>query len=402
MSAQDPSFLADAGLERALELLRVAPGAAQALPEMLPERGLGENAALALLAPHVFGRAAPLGSATALAHMDPPTPWVSWATALWNASLNQNLLHASTSPFAGAAERLLLDWLAPYFAMQGGHFCSGSSLANLTALWAARDSKGIDTVVASTAAHLSIAKAAHILGLKLLKIPVDAYQRLDIGALGDLSKTCLVLTAGTTSTGAIDPLATARRAAWTHIDAAWAGPLRLSTKYAHLLDGIEAADSVAVSAHKWLFQAKESALVLFKDVARANAAISFGGGYLASPNIGVQGSRAAAAIPLLATLLAWGREGMVRRIEHCMALSEDLAKMLADDVNMMLWAKPTTAVTVFRPRHLAAEELIRRLPEGMLSSALIGNERWLRSVAANPLADIKQIYAALSAACKEA
>jgi len=81
---------------------------------------------------------------------------------------------------------------------------------------------------------------------------------------------------------------------------AWrrAGPLRLSSEYAHLLDGIEKADSVAVSAHKWLFQPKESAIVFFKDVELAHAAISFGGSYLAKPNVGVQGSRGAAANPM--------------------------------------------------------------------------------------------------------
>ena len=67
---------------------------------------------------------------------------------------------------------------------------------------------------------------------------------------------------------------------------------------------ITKADSVAVSAHKWLFQPKDSALIMFQNPELANSAISFGGGYLTSPNVGVQGSRGAVAIPLLATLIA--------------------------------------------------------------------------------------------------
>ena len=72
---------------------------------------------------------------------------------LWNARLNQNLLHSATAPFATEAEKQVIDWLQPYFGMGAGHMCSGSTLANLTALWAARDVKSIKKVVASEAAH---------------------------------------------------------------------------------------------------------------------------------------------------------------------------------------------------------------------------------------------------------
>jgi len=176
---------------------------------------------------------------------------------------------------------------------------AGSTLANLTALWAARECAGVTEVIASDTAHLSIAKAAHILGLKLRQIPTTPTGALIQDALpSDLSRSALVLTAGTTSTGAIDPLAVAGSAAWTHVDAAWAGPMRL-TRLSDRLDGIEKADSVAVSAHKWFFQPKESALIFFKDVEKAQGVITMGGAYLAAPNVGILGSHGAMAIPLL-------------------------------------------------------------------------------------------------------
>lgn len=100
MSTPDPAFTADAGLDQALALLRRRDHPVHALPEDLPELGVGEARTLALLAAPVLGRAADLGAPTALAHMDPSTPWITWAMALWNASLNQNLLHESVSPFA--------------------------------------------------------------------------------------------------------------------------------------------------------------------------------------------------------------------------------------------------------------------------------------------------------------
>jgi len=143
--------------------------------------------------------------------------------------------------------------------------------------------------------------------------------------IGDISNACLVLTAGTTATGVIDPLTLAAQAKWTHVDAAWAGPLRLSPTHAHLLNGIDKADSIAVSAHKWFFQPKDSALIMFRETEQSNPAISLGGGYLTAPNVGVQGSRGAAAIPSLATLIAWGREGIVNRIDRVMLMASKLA-----------------------------------------------------------------------------
>jgi L-2,4-diaminobutyrate decarboxylase len=392
MDDLDQSFLPDPGLDQAIALLRQPPGAPAALPRALPDQGWGEMATLAALAPHVLGKAARLDAPVAIAHMDPPTPWITWAMALWNASLNQNLLHQATSPFATEAEHQVIAWLAPYFGMNGGHMCSGSTLANLTGLWAARDARGVKKVAASAMAHLSIQKAARLLGLEFEAIPVNASGQLELDPITDLTETCLVLTAGTTATGMVDPLALAGQARWTHVDAAWAGPLRLSPIHAHRLDGIEAADSVAMSGHKWLFQPKESALILFRDPAPANAAISFSGGYLASPNIGVQGSRGAAAIPLLATLMAWGKVGLVDRIDRTMMVAQQLADRIKAEPTLTLWAMPQTGITVFRSRQVSVDDLLAALPEGMLSTCMLDNERWLRSVAANPMADIEAIW----------
>jgi L-2,4-diaminobutyrate decarboxylase len=316
---------------------------------------------------------------------------------MFNARLNQNLLHPATAPFARQSEQIVIDYLVPYFGMQGGHFCSGSTLANLTALWAARDERGITKVVASSDAHISIAKAAKILGLAYESIEVNDKGQLDHKSIGDVSNACLVLTAGTTSTGAVDKLDIAKRtnAKWVHVDAAWAGPLRLSAAHKYLLDGIEAADSVAISAHKWLFQPKDSAIVLFKELAPANEAISMGSDYLVAPNIGVQGSRGAAAISLLATILAWGEEGFSQRINRNMEMADKLASFVVSHPHLTLWQKPVTGVTVFAPTQIPVAELLLKLPEGMFSTCKINNKRYLRSVAANPNADIALILATL-------
>ena len=391
--AVDASFSADlAGLDRAVRFLAEAPPAApDDLPPHLPEAGLGEQAALERLAPHVLGAAARLDARDAFAHMDPPTPWLTWAFALWNARLNQNLLHPATAPFARAAEERVVAWLAPYFGMTGGHMTPGSTVANLTGLWAAREVARVKLVLASAAAHLSIRKAAHILGLRFEALPVDRLQRLDAASLAgaDLSDACLVLTAGTTATGAIDPLHLAGSAGWTHVDAAWAGPLCLSERFKERLAGIERADSIAVSAHKWLFQPKESALVFFRDVTAAHAAISFGGGYLAAPNIGLLGSHGATAVPLVGTLLAWGRQGLAERIERCMENAGRLARAIAASTEFTLFAPPETGVVVFQPQREPLDALAARLLPASASITRIGDQTWLRCVAANPTVSVE-------------
>lgn len=368
------------------------------LPAELPPHGVGGRAALDLLAPIALDAARRLDAPGFFAHMDPPTPWMTWAATQWAAAMNQNLLHPDTAPAARRLEETVVDWLATAFGMTGGHLVPGSSVANLTALWAARELTGARRVVASTAAHLSIRKAAHLLGLAFEAVPTGADGRMREDALpGRLDDAIVVLTAGTTATGVIDPLGAAASAAWRHVDAAWAGPLRLSS-HAPLLDGVEHADSVAISAHKWLYQPKESAAVLFADVAAAHEAISFGGGYLAVPNVGLLGSHGASALPLAATLLAWGRDGLGRLIDDAMAAATDLARRVAAEPTLELWGEPATGVVVWRPRGLDPLRVRDAMRAAYVSVTQVEGETWLRSVAANPFVDVDAVVESVVAA----
>lgn len=397
----DASFQIDQGaLVKAVELLAThaplgeGPDLAK-LPSKLPSVGVDETALVSALAKLVLSGGFDLGGPVSFAHMDPPTPWLTWVMTLWNARLNQNLLHPATSPSARLLEERVVSWLAPYFGMSGGHMVPGSTTANLTALWAARDVGGATEIVASDTAHVSIEKSARILGLPFRRLPTDETGRLIADSVKNVENACLVLVAGTTSTGAIDPLSLSGRAAWTHVDAAWAGPLRLSDHYTSRLDGIEAADSVAVSAHKWLFQPKESALIFFTDTQAANAALSFGGAYLAAPNIGLLGSHGAAAVPLLAMLMAWGKQGLADRLDRCMAAAASFASFVKGEERLELLGEPHTGVVVWRPRNVDIDMFYASLPSGLASQTSIRGSRWLRCVAANPNTDIDAVIAAV-------
>ena len=97
-------------------------------------------------------------------------------------------------------------------------------------------------------------------------------------------------------------------------------------------------------------------------------------------------------------MIAWGKKGITTRIEHTMSMATMLATELNKEESISLWAMPTTGVTVFRPLTMSTEELYQRLPEGMLSKCVFDDEKWLRSVAANPLADIDKIISAIQEA----
>jgi L-2,4-diaminobutyrate decarboxylase len=401
MSAFDASFAVNPDLlARAVAFLSKQDSANPAaniadLPATLPNVGIGEQALLSDLAALVLGGAHCLDDPMSFAHMDPPTPWLTWAMTMWNARLNQNLLHPATAPVARMIEERTIAWLAPFFGMNGGHMVPGSTIANLTALWAAREVRGIDEVVAPDTAHVSIEKSARLLGLRFRPLLTDRQGRLLVDTAINLSRSCLVLVAGSTSTGVVDPLELTGKAAWTHVDAAWAGPLRLSPLHAWRLDGVENADSVAVSAHKWLFQPKESAIVFFRETAAAHSALSFGGAYLAAPNIGVMGSHGATAIPLFALLWAWGRDGLALRLDRCMAAAETFAAFVDATPELELLAAPETGVVVWRHRERITEDFATRLPTGLASLTTVAGSRWLRCVAANPVLDIDAVIVAV-------
>jgi aromatic-L-amino-acid decarboxylase len=184
-------------------------------------------------------------------------------------------------------EELSLDWLRDLCGLPGemkGVYSSGGSTANLIALGAARqwalERAGIDpaadgldgarlAIYTSTEAHHTIHRAAAVLGIgraNVRLVPADSEQRLDAGALRDriaadtrdgVLPVAVVAAAGTTNTGAIDPLREAGEVArafgaWYHVDGAYGLPGILDDRVAHLYDGLELADSAIVDPHKWL------------------------------------------------------------------------------------------------------------------------------------------------------
>ena len=211
-----------------------------------------------------------------------PTDPISYAMG---AALNQNVVGYPASPSAATIERTVIQWLcrlAGFPAEADGVFLGGGSIANFTAMGAALihrlgpdfRSKGIaaaasgkrPVIICSGATHFSIQRAAVMLGIgsdQVIAIKTDVNHRMPVEALAQElhAQDCpvaVVASAGTTTTGAIDPLneiadLCAQHKVWMHVDAAYGGGALMNQKLALRLRGIHRANSITMDLHKWFF-----------------------------------------------------------------------------------------------------------------------------------------------------
>ncbi len=241
----------------------------------------------------------------------PGTPVTSVGSML-AAALNINVTCWRSGPAATDLEHLTVDWMKQilgYPPAAGGLLVSGGSMANFAALAAARSAKAPGNVVrdgmapagrmcayVSSEGHFSISKAAGMLGIGETNVrAVATNNRMEID-LADLDRLvrqdlaaghrpfCVVANAGTTATGAFDPIGDladfARRYdLWLHVDAAYGGFAALAPSARQLFARLGEADSVALDPHKWLYLPVGCGCVLYRDPATAHAAFSHAADY---------------------------------------------------------------------------------------------------------------------------
>ncbi len=221
--------------------------------------------------------------------------------------LNQNVTAWRSAPAAVAIERQVVRALATAVGCDGftGSLCGGGSMANLMGLAMAREAKlpaneagaRVGVVYASSEVHMSIPKAVALRGLgreNLRLVPVDRQYRVNVELLraavaadraAGLEPLAVVASAGTVNTGAIDPLADIaamcrEQRLWLHVDGAYGALAALTVP--EQFAGLDAADSLSLDAHKWLYQPLDCGMLLFRDRAAARAAFSFTGDYARS------------------------------------------------------------------------------------------------------------------------
>jgi aromatic-L-amino-acid decarboxylase len=370
------------------------------LERPLPEEGIGADAVVAELVEAAIpngGRFMEPGF-WAFITVGPDTVPTVASLAASVAAPQRSSLHAFN-----LLEELSLDWLAELCGLSPelkGVYSSGGSTANLVALGAARqdalEQYGIDAgadglgsvkpaIYASTEAHHTIQRSAAVLGLGrscVRAIPTDDRQRMDVVALREtvdrdvsagVVPIAVVATAGTTNTGAIDPLRAAgevalEHGAWFHVDGAYGLPGTLDERVAHLYDGLELADSAIVDPHKWLGAPVGIAATFVRDRSILHRAFtqesapylegSFVSGEEPVVSVDAMGvpyadfavelsspSRGAVVWSILREL---GREGMRARIRRDNDFARHVAARVADSDRLEVLAEPVLSICCFR------------------------------------------------------
>jgi glutamate/tyrosine decarboxylase-like PLP-dependent enzyme len=312
---------------------------------------LGSPATTAMAGPRFFGWVIGGSLPAALA--------ANWLAGAWD----QNAGLFVGTPIATVLEEVTLGWIVDAVGLPagtGGGFVTGATVANFTALAAARyhvlHRAGWDVgaqglfgapqiqVVLGDEAHPSVFKSLGLLGLgrdRVVKVPVDGQGRMRSDALPPLHAPSIVcVQAGNVNTGAFDPVheicARAHAAgAWVHVDGAFGLWAAASPKYAALVEGVAEADSWATDAHKWLNVPYDSGLALVRDPEILRAAMSLTAAYLQQgehrePSQYVpELSRRARGIEIWAAMKSLGRSGLAELVECCCACARRFADGLA-------------------------------------------------------------------------
>lgn len=363
----------------------------------VPTTGVGESAALDLLAGLLDEHGIDLSHPHAAAHLQPPVLQVAVdADALASAS-NASMDTYDSGPATLAIEQWVvraLARLAGFGPEADGVLTPGGSISNLLAVLIARDRAaakvGIDVrrhgidglerpvVFCSELAHFSVQRACAALGLGedaavTIASDSDFRMRLDVleAELARPGRTpiAVVATAGTTDYGSIDPIAgiaslAHQHGAWLHVDAAYGFGALFSDRLAPLLAELPVADSVTLDLHKIGWQPAATSMLLVADRNRfasfgrsvdyLNPADDIDSGLDGLLGRSLQTTRRPDAVKVATTLTAYGRTGLGAMLDTCHELAHAAAARVVADSNLELLAPVTLTTVLFR---VAGEEL---------------------------------------------
>lgn len=344
-----------------------------------------------------------------IGHMTSALPYFLMPLSKIMIALNQNLVKIETSKAFTPLERQVLGMLHRLIYQKNdafysqwmhsanhslGAFCSGGTIANITALWVARnnalkadgDFQGVEkeglfkamrhygyhglAILVSDRGHYSLKKAADVLGIGqegLVCVKTDNNNRLcpqDLKAKMAHLKSqkikpfAVVGVAGTTETGNIDPLRDIanicqQEGCHFHVDAAWGGATLMSNNHRHLLNGIELADSVTIDAHKQLYIPMGAGMVLFKKP-DAMHSIEHHAQYIlrkGSKDLGshtLEGSRSGMAMLVYASMHIISRPGYELLIDQSLAKARYFADLIKEQDDFELISEPELCLLTYR------------------------------------------------------
>lgn len=359
-----------------------------------------------------------------IGHMTSALPYFMLPLSKIMIALNQNLVKIETSKAFTPLERQVLGMMHNLVFEQNGSFyqtymhsesdslgafCSGGTLANITALWVARNNllkadgqfKGVSregmfaalkhyafngvAILVSDRGHYSLSKAADVLGIgrdNLIPISVNGEHKVLVDEMrakaqslaeNGIKVMAIVGVAGTTETGNVDPLEHLADLASElnchfHVDAAWGGATLFSQQHKGLLKGIERADSVTIDAHKQMYVPMGSGLVLFKQPELASE-IEHHAEYVlrkGSKDLGshtLEGSRPGMAMLVYSALKILGRQGYELLINRSLKQAKYFANLIEQQNDFELVSKPELCILTYRYVPAAIKNLLAKADE---------------------------------------
>jgi glutamate/tyrosine decarboxylase-like PLP-dependent enzyme len=383
----------------------------------LPEEGDGALEAVRLLSQEggkaAIGSAGPRFFHFVIGGVTPAALGADWVTS----ALDQNAGAWASSPMATKLEVVALDWLKDLFGLPagwGGVLTTGATMANFTGLASARrwwgERHGVDVdedglgklppvpVLSSGYIHSTALKALSMLGIgrgSVNKLAKDSAGRLDLeamdAALRDLrgAPAIIVANAGEVNAGDFDPIdaiadLAEKHSAWLHVDGAFGLFAAISPGAAHLVRGIERADSVIADGHKWLNVPYDSGFAFVRDPSFLGGPFALQAAYLPRADdpqpsfmhLTPESSRRARALTVWATLRAYGRTGYREMVERHLELAQRVAQRVdeAPDLERLAEVPLNIVCFRFRPADVAkseVDELNRRLGEAVLEDGRV-------------------------------
>ena len=302
--------------------------------------GIGTPAAVAMTGPRFFGFV--IGGSLPISLAS------NWLTAAWD----QNDVMYEVTPATATLERLAMEWMIDLFGLPegtGAAFVTGATIANFSALAAARnrvyagvgwnvEADGLIgappiTILVGEEVHPTVIKGIGLLGFgrdRVQRLPVDGQGCIDATRLPGIEGPTIVCTqAGNLNTGGFDPVgdicdAVKAKGAWVHVDGAFGLWAAASPELAHLCNGLQAADSWATDAHKWLNVPYDCGVAFVRDAPALKAAMSITADYLITEtenrnpsDYTPELSRRARGVDDWAALKLLGRSGLAEMLDRC-------------------------------------------------------------------------------------
>ena len=384
---------------------QAAPGdLLAALPARAPEQAESMEQILddfrQLIPPHMTHWQHPSFFAFFPANSSPPSVLAEMLTA----GMAAQCMLWETSPAANELEARMMQWLQGLLGLPGGWrgvIQDSASGATLCAMLAAREKARKNTTVdrlafyTSAEANSSVHKGARIAGFPLdciRSIPTDERQAMKPRALAQaieadraagLTPACVVITLGTTGTGAMDPLAEIgeicrREGVYLHVDAAWAGSALILPEYRRLLNGVENADSFVFNPHKWMFTNFDCSAHFLKDPESLQQSLSINPVYLQNTadeqiteyrDFGISLGRRFRALKLWFVIRAFGAGGLREKIRSHIEWAGALAREIDTAEDFELVTGPNLALITWRyaPRG-ASGQALDQLNERLLAA----------------------------------